>query len=381
MTRWRGKIRYGMAVMFLLLVVLVAGTYVSNRITEHNILTQQKAMIGRVYKQNPEVCEALLLAMFQEDDETDLKKADEALLAFGCTQDGIIKLYSQSNIKKNGDVLLLLQIGLAGGILFCIERFMRIQENQIEKQVDMAVEAVKKQTEKEIYVAKEMGQKFVENIAHQIKTPLACISLSLDMLQENLKEDMQKEQVQDTFVYLKQIEILMKRLFDIGRLESGKQMLQKEELSLEELIYSCVNMLDAKQERIVVDVINETETPPVFYGDYDWLKEAFCNILKNALEHDRSQSEVSVTLRNQKGLMFVQIKDYGEGIPQEDIKHIFDRFCIPNHAKKGHTGIGLNLAKLVVEKHFGTIEAVNHEAGGVQVSICFPLYGFKNEKI
>lgn len=381
MTKWRGKIRYGMGVVLLLLIAIVAGSYLSNRMTEHYILTQQKAMIGKVYKQNPELAEEVLLALFQETDETDVKLADEALRASGCTQEGMVTLYSQSPLKKNEDMLLFLQIGLACGILFCVERFMRMQEKQIEKQVNMAVEAVETQAEKEIRVAKEMAQKFVENIAHQIKTPLACISLSLDMLQENLKEEMQKEQIKDAFVYLKQIEILMKRLLDIGRLESGKQMLQKEEISLEELLHSCVNMLDAKQERIVFETINETETLPAFYGDYDWLKEAFCNILKNALEHDHSQSKVSVTLRKKKKSVFVQIKDSGEGIPQADIRHIFDRFYIPNHAKKGHTGIGLNLAKLVVEKHFGTIDAVNCEEGGTLISIYFPLYGLKNQKM
>ena len=70
-----------------------------------------------------------------------------------------------------------------------------------------------------------------------------------------------EEQVQDAFTYLKQIEVLMKRLLDIGRLESGKQVLQKEEISLEELLYSCAKMFDTKQERIVVEIINETETP------------------------------------------------------------------------------------------------------------------------
>ena len=134
------------------------------------------------------------------------------------------------------------------------------------------------------------------------------------------------------------------------------------------------------RERIVLEVKKEVETEE-FYGDYDWLREAFSNLLKNALEHDTSNEAVEVNILQQKELVFVQIRDHGEGITQEDIKHIFDRFYLPGHSKKGHTGIGLNLAKLVIEKHFGTIEAINHAEGGVLINICFPLYGLKNKRM
>lgn len=383
MTKWRGKIRYVMCAILLLLLVLVTGTYIGNRMTEDYITTQQKNIISRLYERNPEACEELLYVMFQEKDEVDLQKAEEALLAFDCAKDSIEHLYLQSSLKQMGDGLLMLQIIFAAGILFCVGHFLRMQEKQIEKQVHIGVDSAVAMYEKEIQIAKDMAQKFVENIAHQIKTPLACVSLSLDMLQENLKEDIQKEKIKETFGYLKQIEILMKRLLDIGRLESGKQMLQKEAISLEDLLCSCVQSLDRTKSRVVLEVTTEMESQSKaeFYGDYDWLREAIMNLLKNALEHDAFNSKIEVTLRHQKELSFIQIRDYGEGIHPEDIKHIFDRFYIPNHAKKGHTGIGLNLSKLVIEKHFGTIEAINHPEGGVLVNICFPLYGLKNRRM
>ncbi len=380
MTKWRGKIRYVMCMTLLLLLVLVAGTYIGNRMTEHHMITYQKAMIGRLYEQSPKACEEFLYALFQDRDDADVALADEALLAFDCAEDSVEYLYRQGKLKQTGDWILLLQIVFVAGILLCVERFLRIQQKQLEKQVGIGVDSAVATSQKEIQIAKDTAQKFVENIAHQIKTPLACVSLSLDMLAENLKEEIQKEKVKEAFGYLKQIEMLMKRLLDIGRLESGKQMLQKEAISMDEILQSCIHSLDRKEERIHLEVVNETEAENEFYGDYDWLREAFLNLLKNALEHDVS-NEVEVTLRQQKELIFVQIRDHGEGIHQEDIKHIFDRFYIPNHAKKGHTGIGLNLAKLVVEKHFGTIEAVNHQDGGVLINICFPMYGLKNKRM
>lgn len=381
MTKWRGKIRYGISIVLVLLILLVAGTYITNRMTESYVLTQQKAIIGSMYEKDPALCEAYLFLMFETEKEVDPKSVEKALLEFGYTQEGVEYLYTQNELKHNGEVLLLVQIGLSGAILLCVWKFLRIQENKMEQQMSIEVGSVMELSEKETAAAKEMAQKFVENIAHQIKTPLACISLSLDMLQEGAQEKSDKEKVTEAFGYLKQIEVLMKRLLDIGRLESGKQMLKKEAISMEELLHSCVKQMDAKEERIAFKVIDETEESPVFYGDYDWLREAFLNLLKNAVEHDTSNSKINVTLRQQKEWIFVQIRDHGEGIRSEDKAHIFDRFYIPNHAKKGHTGIGLNLAKLVVEKHFGTIEAVNHDEGGVVIRINFPNYGMKNKKM
>ena len=385
MTKWRGKIRYGMCVVLLLILALVTGTYLGNRMVQDEIITQQKAMIGRLYEQNPEACEAYLYMMFQQSDSRDVSLAEKALLAYDCAEDSVEYLYRQSRIGKIGNWLLILQVVFAIGILLCIERFLRIQEREVEKQVDAGVDRVVEMSEKEVQMAKDMAQKFVENVAHQIKTPLACVSLSLDMLQENLQEAAHKEKVKEAFGYLKEIEVLMKRLLDIGRLESGKQMLQKEAISLEEVLHSCIQSLNKTENRIVFNTADEvgaeSKVESEFYGDYDWLREAFSNLLKNALEHDISGSKIEVALRHQKELIFVQIRDHGEGIHSNDIRHIFDRFYIPSHTKKGHTGIGLNLAKLVVEKHFGTIDAVNHPEGGVLVNICFPLYGFKNQRM
>lgn len=381
MTKWRGKIRYGISIVLVLLILLVAGTYITNRMTESYVLTQQKAIIGSLYEKDPALCEAYLFLMFETEKEVDPKSVEKALLEFGYTQEGVEYLYTQNELKHNGEWLLLVQIGLSGAILLCVWKFLRIQENKMEQQMSIEVGSVMELSEKETAAAKEMAQKFVENIAHQIKTPLACISLSLDMLQEGAQEKSDKEKVTEAFGYLKQIEVLMKHLLDIGRLESGKQMLKKEAISMEELLHSCVKQMDEKEERIAFNVIDETEESPVFYGDYDWLREAFLNLLKNAVEHDISNSKINVTLRQQKEWIFVQIRDHGEGIRPEDKEHIFDRFYIPSHAKKGHTGIGLNLAKLVIEKHFGTIEATNHDEGGALMRVNFPIYGMKNKKM
>ena len=148
---------------------------------------------------------------------------------------------------------------------------------------------------------------------------------------------------------------------------------------MEVLFKDCMMLLNPEGNRFALETEGETEQ--VFYGDYEWLKEAFSNILKNCMEHDKSKNAVQIKLVQRKEHIFIQIRDHGPGIASEDLEHIFDRFYIPEHAKKSHTGIGLNLAELVIKKHFGVIEAYNHENGGAVFSVLLPSYGLKNEKL
>ena len=84
--------------------------------------------------------------------------------------------------------------------------------------------------------------------------------------------------------------------------------------------------------------------------------------------------------RNAEGIK-VTVRDRGPGISPQDLPFIFDRFYLPEHVKKSHSGIGLNLAKLIIEKHFGVFHAANHEQGGAVFTIVLPVFALKNEKL
>lgn len=407
---------YGIKIMVVLagMFLLLGSTCISSRMVHKQVIAQQTAVVGSLYQKDADTCRQVLFQMFESsstDEQTMAGKA--ALLEFGYTQEGLEYLYRQNELYQIQTRFFWIQAAVIFGILVLFWQVHRKQEDDIKTLIgdihewDFTSKALKSENypacsrmliteintllkklaaaEKEAGEVKKMAQNFMENVAHQIKTPLSCVSISLDLLLGKLQEEMQKAAVQDAFGYLKQIEVLMKKLLNIGRLESGKLLLKKELVSLEEIMQECRHGLDPKEQRIVFTVDSDKAKDGTyqgqFYGDYEWLKEAFSNILKNALEHDASEGEIHVKLAYQKEMIFLQIRDFGTGIAKEDLLHIFDRFYIPNHAKSSHIGIGLNLAKLVIEKHFGTIEVVNHEEGGALFSILFPLYKLKNEKM
>ena len=147
---------------------------------------------------------------------------------------------------------------------------------------------------------------------------------------------------------------------------------------MKDLLEECKNSLNI-EERLKIQT-EQTVTEP-YYGDYEWLKEAFMNILKNCMEHSPKKEMIHINFSQTKEGICVAIRDFGKGIEAEDLPYIFDRFYNPRQEKTSHVGIGLNLAKLVIEKHFGTIKAENHPQGGAVFTIVLPLYDLKKEKI
>lgn len=119
----------------------------------------------------------------------------------------------------------------------------------------------------------------------------------------------------------------------------------------------------------------------IYYGDYEWLKEAFSNIFTNCTQHDKSGIPLEVTCRKFAEYYMIRIRDHGPGFCEEDIPNLFSRFYTPKNQKQGHVGIGLNLARLIVEGHNGTIHAANHEEGGAVFEILLPIYLLKEEKL
>lgn len=402
------KIRNKKFILLFGIISLAILTILSFAYTKRLIIAEQKAVIGKLYEQSPDACELLLGNMFEiTGSQAEQEAGEAALTELGYTGLGAEYLYRESAIPQLHTAILfpLLLIifmvlftlfsleeqqrkdaeRLAADIGTCITSQTELQASQYSCNptlVNRILEILKAlfAKEQELKEKNHHTQNFVENIAHQIKTPLSCISFSLDMLLTEAKDAQQKERIQHSFVYLKEIEGLMRMLLDIGRLEAGKLIMKKTAIRFEELLEECTLLLDSENKQFCIETEYENGAHRDYYGDYDWLKEAFSNILKNCLEHDNSNIPIHVKLTQKRESIFIHIKDHGSGILPEDLEHIFDRFYIPASAKRSHTGIGLNLAELVIRKHFGIIEAFNHEDGGAVFSIVLPSYGLKNEK-
>lgn len=421
MKNYKRRKRLIPAVFAVLLLLMAAGTCLFAWGVRQNYEEGLKSMIGRLYEEDPESAEQMMGWLFEGERGGAVEKGEEALTALGYTDKGAEYLYEQSRLYtfSAGMVCVEILAGIALLILFVwMERLREEREEELVRRIrsgemapaasgreqpeepadggsqsDGAAQPEEPEQALEYEIAKLferleaeehylqeknlMTQNFIENIAHQIKTPLSCISISQERIMEGTEGEA-RELAQQSLRYTDEIGKLMKRLLDIGRLEAGKVIWHREMFRMADLLEDCAASLEDGTERILTMGDREAE----YYGDYEWLKEAFSNILKNCLEHDASGEKITASLTQSREGIKIVIRDHGPGISEKDLPHIFDRFYLPEKTGTSHVGIGLNLARLVIEQHFGTVAARNAEGGGAEFTVVLPAYSImKTERI
>ncbi len=393
------------AAFAVILLLMAAGTCFFAWSVRQDFESGIKSMIGELYEGDPQSAEQMMNWLFEGERDASAGKGQEALTAMGYTEKGTEYLYEQSRIYTFSVGMICAEILAGAALLILFLRMERLREEREEDLVrrirsgDMAPETGSEGQPEESEQALEyeiaklferleaeehylqeknlMTQNFIENIAHQIKTPLSCISISQERILESTEGEA-RELARQSLRYTDEIGKLMKRLLDIGRLEAGKVIWHREMFRMADLLEDCAASLENGTERIRVAGDRDAE----YYGDYEWLKEAFSNILKNCLEHDPGGEKITVSLtRSREGVKIV-IRDHGTGISEKDLPYIFDRFYLPEKTGTPHVGIGLNLARLVVEQHFGSVTARNAEGGGAEFTVILPAYSImKTERI
>jgi signal transduction histidine kinase len=214
----------------------------------------------------------------------------------------------------------------------------------------------------------------ISDISHQLKTPLA----SLIVFNENLLNDRgMKEHMQLTFLersrqQLDRMEWLIVSLLKLARVEAGGTSFGHERVNLKQVIVDATNALHllAQQKQQQINIIGDENL--YMQGDKHWLIEAFINLIKNGLEHTIAQGKIDITLQETPLFYNIILTDYGEGINTEDLPHIFKRFYRGKNATKPQSvGIGLALAKSIIEEHGGMIQVVSRAGEGSTFTISF----------
>ena len=212
----------------------------------------------------------------------------------------------------------------------------------------------------EIVEAKERSRKnsekqiqYLEDIAHQIKTPITSMLFSIENLELDYPGNSDIEILKRQILRLSSLsDILLK----LSSLDANKDLMKKETFSLEELTTYALDSLDLKKTIDVEESLKEN----VICGDFYWLAEAMINILKNA-ENRPSCDKISISSYKNPLYTSLIIEDNGGGIEKENIKKIFKRFY--KTPDSNGFGIGLAMAKTIIEKNNGEISVSNTGSG------------------
>ena len=238
---------------------------------------------------------------------------------------------------------------------------------------------LKNQLENEQEYNKQQYQKmhdFIENIAHQIKTPLAVITMKLEMLQA---DSSQAALISDCTGNAFRIKAFIKELLDISRFEAGKVIIARDEIEAASLIEESINSSSVDREIVIT---NYGKKSLHMYADEGWLMESFINLIDNSGNYvkDSVDGRIYIDVDRCEDDCIITIADNGVGLNDEVFNNIFNRFETEGKAQDFRAGIGLNLSKLIVEAHHGTIKAGNSERyGGAEFVVTLPMYKLKTK--
>ena len=335
------------------------------------------------------------------DTNIDSKRGKEELRKYGIysnNQNSILEIQSQmiKNIKINLSLIFIFStIWIIAICIYVqnrnkklnqIKQYIRQINNKnyelkIEENSEDELSNLKNELYKITVMLKEEAEKSkqdkenikisVQDISHQLKTPITSISIMLDNLKENPNME---EQTRQKFIFeiSKQIEnmkFLIISLLKLSKLEAGVEEFTKETINVKDLISDCLKRLEIPIEIKDQNIIVKENTNTSFIGDYKWQLEAITNIIKNCIEHTNENRNIYIDYEENNLYTKIQIRDEGEGIPKEDIKHIFERFYKGKDSSENSIGIGLALAKTIIEKDNGYIACKSEKDVGTEFVI------------
>lgn len=206
---------------------------------------------------------------------------------------------------------------------------------------------------------------FIADVSHQLKTPLAGLKLYCEMDKAQNTSSYSEKELQ----LIDKMENLIKSLLRLEKLRSDTYTMNFSEQKAENIL----GELKGEFEHLFPEKEFVFSGNAVFRCDKGWLSEALGNIIKNAGEHTPADGKVSIIAEDGDKSILFTIQDNGTGIEEKDLPKLFDRFYKAENASADSAGIGMSIAKAVVEKHHGTIFAENTEAG-LRVVICIPKF-------
>ena len=383
-------------------IVITIQTY--NQYKKVTITANQKVaeIIGTIINQEPEIDTRKIIEILNSNlDTEEYQKGQVELSKYGININEINSIISVQNQMKQNLILNIILI-LVFSILWMaiIFVYLRKRDKKI-KQITQYINQIKNRkydldinenSEDELSNLKnelykitvmlkeesEISKKdkdnlkmSVEDISHQLKTPLTSITIMLDNLKDNPDMD---ENIKQKFIFeiSKQIDWinwLVISMLKLSKLDANVVQFYEEKIILKKFIDEIIKNLEIPIEIKNLQIIIEGDEKASFIGDYKWQQEAVTNIIKNCIEHNKDNAKIYIKYEENTLFTKITIRDEGEGITKEDLKHIFERFYKGQNSSENSVGIGLALAKNIIEKNNGMISCKSEVDKGTEFVI------------
>lgn len=209
------------------------------------------------------------------------------------------------------------------------------------------------------------------DISHQLKTPLTSIRIMIDNIQNNpdMDEKTRNEFIEDISKQIDWISSLGISLLKLAKFDAGSIVMRDEEINVKKLIQNIISnlaiLIDIKDIKIEENISEQI----TLFADYNWQLEALTNIIKNCVEHSFDGGKIKIEAESNSVFTKIIIADEGEGIEKKDLNRIFERFYKSAKSSENSIGIGLALAKTIIEKERGYIKVESEVGKGTKFEI------------
>lgn len=225
----------------------------------------------------------------------------------------------------------------------------------------------------------------LNSLSHELRTPIATIIGATDNLvsNNNLTESNKNDLIHEVSKASFKLNYHVENLLNMSRIESGHIKIKLDWCDMSELVYKVLDQLKEQSayHKIQVNIQSDLSLVKI---DYGLMEQVLYNLISNAISYTKNNTEIDIAIKCDTKRLIIIIQDNGNGFPENEIDHVFDKFYRLKQTNTGGTGLGLSIVKGFIEAHCGEINLENRNEGGAKFTIQIPtetmsLNHLKNE--
>lgn len=386
--------------IIIIAVVLFEFFYIfEHRKYTENFNMKINSIINKVLSEYPEISKQEIIEVLNSNDNA----KNDILKEYGINLSNDSIVLQNDNLFFNFSILNILIIVFLSIIVLIV--FLRYNKNKDKKisEITRYIEEINNKNYKldiddnkegelsilknEVYKTTVMLKEFAENslkdkillkdslsdISHQLRTPLTSMNIMLDNLiyDKNMSENLKQEFIKDIRRETINISFLVESLLKLSRLDANSVKFISKEVYIKDILEEAIKNVSALADLKNIEILCFGSEDIKINCDKKWQVEAITNILKNAIEYSYENSKIEINCIQNKIYTKLEIKDFGKGISEEDLPHIFERFYKSKNSLGESAGIGLALSKSIITNANGYITAESTVGNGSKFIIKF----------
>ena len=397
--------KYNISIIALFLITIILSIFVNTlnlNIIKADVIQNNQAIVGNIVSKYPELEKDIVSVITQAKNKENIDLGAKVLQKYN--YDSSTNLSQEPIVQNNIYKMLKINILFITFVFICLitisfyffikiyrdikdmtdyvyhssegREYQMKNKNQEGQMGLLKTELMKMTTVLKEKVALLHSEKIflndtISDISHQLKTPMTSLMLLTDLMYNDLDKEKKIEFLDRTNAQLSRMDWLIKSMLKLSKLEAKVIDFKTEKVNINELIRRSISPLSVPMELKNISLNINGDKEASYIGDIEWSSEALGNIIKNCIEHTKEGGNLDISYEENPIYSEIVIKDNGEGIDKDDIPNIFKRFYKGKNSKSDSVGIGLAMAKSIIESQNGDIYVKSEKNMGTEFHITF----------